>query len=480
MKLFVVILYFLAVLGIGVAGGMGRFRIKREDDYNLGGRAHGWFAVSMSAMASACSAFAFVGMAGLSYNVGISMLWYSLLATTWSWGVFFILGKRLRIISERTNTITVIDYIGERFEDKKLILRTVATIIVALFMLGYVGSQLRGIAKSFQAFLNWPFMVGILLGTGVVVVYTILSGFRAVVWSDVLQGIVMMFGSLLLMVLILVKAGGLTSFLEMAAKVDPKLTTVTGGKVGIAFATFLLSWIGSGVMGLGNPHVVVRPMAMRDWRKLRQAGILALIGNMWVMYLGVFAGLAARVWLPVTKDVDLAYGMVVDHVMGPFLGGIIIAGVIAAAMSTVDSQLLVGATEIARNIYAKLFNPQASQDKRIWMTRIWVAIIGIGGVILALTSQQIVFWMVLFAWAGLGCSFGPLLILSLYWKRMTWAGAFAGMVAGTVTVIIWNQTAVLKRFIYEGVPGFIVAFIVILIVSLLPKPPEKAEEFLKI
>ncbi len=476
MKLLIMILYFIAILTIGYVAQTGRFRIKDEEDFDLSGRQHGWFAIGASTFASGCSAFAFIGMAGLSYKVGIAMIWYSLLATTWSWGTFFVLGKRLRIASERTRTLTMLDYLGARFEDDKGILRVIGAVVIIIFMIGYLASQFTGMAKAFQGFLGWPFLFSMCLGAGIMMAYTFASGFRAVVWTDVLQACVMIVGSLVLMLLAVFKAGGVTGFFTEVAKVDPKLVSPTGGKVGIAFATFLLAWIGSGMMGLGNPHVVVRPMAIRDWKGLRQGGIFALAANMWVMYLGVFAGLAARIFVPAMKDVDLAYSTVVGTIMGPVVGGLIIAGIIAASMSTGDSQLMVAASEFTRNLYDKLLNPGSSEQQRIWVTRVSIIAIGLIGIIVTLTSKQIVFWMVLFAWAGMGCAFGPVLFLSLYWRKTTWAGALAGIIVGTVVVIIWNRTPALKGFIYEGVPGFILSFIAVWLVSLVTKPPQKAVE----
>lgn len=478
MKISIMLLYFLSIVIIGWAA-VRAARSKTEEDFALSTREHGWFAIACSTFASGCSAFAFVGMAGLSYKVGIAMLWYSLLATTWSWATFFVIGKRLRLLSERFGSVTIVDYIAHRFGDSKGVLRIIGTAIVLIFMMGYVAAQFKGMAKAFEGFLGWPIVLSTVIGAIIVIAYTFFSGFRGVVWTDVMQTIVMLVGSLLFTIFAIAKAGGLNGFLTMASTIDPKFVSITGGKTGLAFITFLLAWVGSGMMGIGNPHIAVRPMAMKDPRKMREAGVFALVANMWVMYLGVFAGLAARVYLPEIADVDLAYAMVIDKIMPAILGSIIIAGIVAATMSTSDSQLLVAATETTKNFYLKYINPTAGEYRKLWVTRVSVVIIGAVALFFALKVSQIVFWMVLFAWAGAGCAFGPLLILSLWWKRMTWAGALAGMLAGTITVIIWNQTPALKGFIYEGVPGFIVAFIAIWVVSLLTYPPKEAEEYMK-
>lgn len=477
LRVTIIVIFFIITLGIGFYAQFGKNKIKNEEDMNLGGRKLGWFTTGASAAAAGCSAFAFVGMAGLAYRVGVAMIWYSILATAWSWLIFFVMGKRLRSISVKTNSVTVIDYISERFEDRRGILRTISALIVVVFMIGYVASNFSAMGKTFVGFLQWDLKLSIAIGAVVVTIYTCMAGFRALVWIDTLLALVMLLGSGGFLAFVMDKAGGLTNLLTEVAQIDPVLVDPLGGKTGILFATFLLGWIGSGMMGVGNPHIVVRPMGISDTSRLKAAGIWSYIINVWVMYTGVFSGLAARVWLPELKDVDLAYSIIVGEIMGPLLGGIVIAGILSATMSTVAAQLLVAASEISSNVLKK--STTASEKKKIAFTRVCVLAVAAIGVFFAFTSSQIVFWMILFAWAGLGCAFGPLILLSLYWKRMTWAGALAGVLAGSITVVIWNQTAALKAFVYEGVPGFIVATIAIIVVSKFSAPPQSAEDLLR-
>ncbi|NLV81592.1 MAG: sodium/proline symporter [Synergistaceae bacterium] len=474
LRVSIIIAFFALTLGIGFYAQYGKNKIKDEEDMNLGGRKLGWFTTGASAAASGCSAFAFVGMAGLAYNAGISMIWYSLLATTWSWLIFFVLGKRLRNFSTTTNSVTVIDYISERFEDKSGILRTISATIVVIFMVGYIASNYSAMGKTFVGFLKWDLKWSIIIGAVIVTIYTCMAGFRALVWIDTLLALVMLLGSGGFLAFVIAKSGSLSNLLEQVAAIDPMLVDITGGRTGLVFATFLIGWVGSGLMGIGNPHIVVRPMGISDTNQLKAAGIWSFIINVWVMYMGVFSGLAARIWFPNLADVDLAYSVIVGEIMGPLLGGIIIAGILSATMSTVAAQLLVAATEISRNVLKK--SQTATEKQRINFTRICVVIVTIIGCWFAFNSSQIVFWMILFAWGGLGSAFGPVILLSLYWKRMTWAGALAGVLVGAITVVIWNQTPALKAMVYEGVPGMVLSTLAIYVVSMVSVPPKSAQK----
>ena len=477
MKIAIVFLFLLSNVAIGFISQRGKNKIKTESDMNLSGRKMNWFTLGTSAAASGCSAYAFVGMAAVSYTTGISMLWYSALACTWSWGVFYIIGKRLRRMSVKTDTTTVVDYLSSRFDDKSGIFRTCASVIVVAFMLAYMASNYSAIASSFSSYIGWPAIAGLLVGAVIVMIYSAVGGFKGVVLVDTVQGIVMLLGSGVLLIFILVRAGGLTALLESAAAIDVNLVTITGGKTAPLFAAFLLSWVGSGFMGFGNPHISVRAMGMKDDSSMRQAGIWSYIINVWVMYLGVFSGLAARVWLGNLENADLAYGMIVGELMGPVLGGIVIAGIISATMSTVSSQLLVAASEATTCIF-NLTKKTISESKKVLFARIAIVLLTALGIVLALNSTGLVYYGILFAWAGLGCAFGPILVMSLYWKRMTWGGAFAGMIVGTITVIIWKLSG-LSVWVYEGLPGLIISVIVVVAVSLMGTPPESSDELIE-
>lgn len=474
-----IIILFLAMnVVIALFSQFGKRKIKTEEDMNLGSRKFGWFTSGASAAASGCSAYAFIGMAGAAYTVGVSMIWYSALATIWSWGVFYLMGKRLRRLSVKTGTTTVVDYLSARFEDKMGVFRLISALVIVGFMTAYVTSNFQAIGKAFLSFLGWKMAVGILIGAVVVAFYTALAGFRANTWLNTIQGVIMLIGSGVLLIFILVRAGGLTALLTQAAAIEPNLITVTGGKAGWVFAAFLIGWVGSGMMGLGNPHVAVRPMGQKDDAGMKQAGIWSYVINVWVMYMGVFSGLAARVWLGNLNDVDLAYGMIVGEIMAPVLGALVIAGILSATMSTVSAQLLVAATEISTNIFRRI-KKQFDESFRINITRVCVIVLALISIYFSFNSGEIVFYLILFAWAGLGCSFGPILLLSLYWKRMTWAGALAGMVAGAVAVVVWKQTPALSKLIYEGFPGMVISFIAIFVVSYLTRPPESADEMIE-
>jgi len=472
-----IIAYLLANVVVVIIAGRGKRKIKTQEDMNLGGRKFGWFTSGLSAAATGCSAFAFIGMAGLAYSVGVAMIWYAGVATVWSWGVFYLMGKRLRRLSIKTGTTTIVDYISSRFEDHKGMLRLVSAIIVVVFMLVYVTSNFDALGVAVYSFLGWPVMVGLLLAVVWVIFQNVYAGYRADTWTNCVQGLSMILGSGVLLIFILVRAGGLTNLLVEVAAQDPTMVTVTGPRVGFVFIMWLMGWFGSGIMGLGNPHIAVRPMAQKNDTGMRKAGIMAFIFNVWVMYMGVFSGLAARAWLPHLDNVDMAYGMIVGELMGPILGAIVIAGIVSATLSSVSSQLLVASTEITANLFRKI-KTTYSEKFKVNTTRICVAVLAVMCVIFAMHTTDIVFFLILFAWAGLGSSFGPVLLLSLYWKRMTWSGALAGMVLGAMTVVIWRMLG-WHIDLFEGFPGMIVSFASIVIFSLATKPPQSANEMIE-
>jgi len=235
----------------------------------------------------------------------------------------------------------------------------------------------------------------------------------------------------------------------------------------------LASWLGSGLMGFGNPHISVRAMGMKDDKSMRAAGIWSYVINVWVMYMGVFSGLAARVWLGDLNNPDLAYGMIVGELVGPIIGGIIIAGIISATMSTVSSQLLVASSEASRCFF-NFTKMKLSDMGKVRFARIVIIVFTCVALVVAQNGGELVYYGILFAWAGLGCAFGPILVLSLFWKRMTLGGGMAGMLLGTLTVVVWKLSG-LSVAVYEGLPGLIIAVVAAVVVSLLTKPPKDAD-----
>jgi len=469
----VLLLYFAVVLGIG-----GYVHWTKRDDtlqeYTIANRRLGWITASLSAFASAGSGLIFIGIAGMAYAFGLPMLWYATGGVIWAYITFFIIGRRLRVWSEALGTQTVTEFLGKRFQDNTV--RLVASVITIVFYIAYVGSQFCASGKALVGFLGWDYTTGIWVSALILIGYTMVAGFWGVCLTDVFQGLLMILAAVIMPVMGIIAFGGIGPMFKAVAAQKASLITVTGGRSFAGFGVFLLSWIGSGLMGIGNPHIIVRTMAISDSRRMIRSGVLAVTVSVILIYGVVFIGLLGRAMFPNLPDQELVFPYLAK-VFHPALAGLFFTAVISAIMSTADSQLILGATEIVCSIYTPFFARNPSDARLVRLTRICVVAIGAIALGFALSADRLVFWFVLFAWAGLGCSFGPLLLLSLFWRKMTKWGAVAGMLAGSITVFVWSHTPMLKAIIYEGVPGFVAASLAAVVLSLLTAETISQEDY---
>lgn len=467
--------YNLLLVGLGIY----LYRLYRDEDlskYVLAGRKLGLIPTALSAYASGTSGWGLVGITGMAYVTGLPMLWYATGGILWSYATFFLIGRRLRVLSGELDSLTLTDFFCKRFDDKNNILRVAVTVICLVFMIGYVASQMSAAGKAFLGFLDIGYVQGTIFSATVVIFYTFLSGFRGVAYTDVVQGGFLLIGLVALTMLGFVHCDGLSGLVGSISAQDSSLLTVTGGRALGPLLGFVFSWFASGAMGFGNPHVATRVMAIDDDLKLRNAGLLTVTCNVTAIYTGVWLGLIGRAVFPTIPDPELVFPMLAVKFAPPFVVGLFLSAVLAAIMSTCDSQLVLAATEVTTSIIQNMFGLRQLTNKTLVnITRALVVIIGIISTLFALRATQLVFWLTLFAWAGLGSAFGPLLIASLYWPKTSLNGAIAGTILGAATVVLWGLNPALKSIVYEGVPGFLVASLAIIVFSLLSKPPEKAE-----
>ncbi|OKY78954.1 MAG: Na+/proline symporter [Candidatus Methanohalarchaeum thermophilum] len=458
-----------------------------EGEYDLGNRSIHWFPIMVSTFASASSAFVFVGLFGLAYGTGLSIMWYAMLATLVGPVLFWVFGKRLRNFSETLGAYTLVEYLNNRFEDEKGMIGGIGALISFIFLFFYVGGQIRAAGLQFKTFFEWPILFGAVLMGIIIVGYTFFAGFRGVVWTDTLQGLTMLFSMILLSIAGLYTIGGFEELFAQLAAQNSSLVSITGGRpiISISFTLFLSGWIASGLAGMGNPQVSVRPMGMEDDSKMEISGITAAMVYAPTYATAVLGGLIARALLPNLGNVDTAFGALVIELFHPVIGGIMLGGLLAAIMSTSDSQLLTASAEFIRNIYKKV-RPNSSEKKRLIYTRLLVAILGVLAIIAGIYWKEAVFWFILFAWGGLGSAFFPLMAFSLFWEKTSREGALSGILSGFLTVVIWKSIQegfILSQFssnianIYEAIPGIIVSTIFIIVISLITeKPKEKVKE----
>ncbi|PLX05931.1 MAG: sodium/proline symporter [Marinilabiliales bacterium] len=461
---------FIAYLSIMVLVGIiaTKFSSAGINNFFIGGRKMSKLVVAISSVVSGRSAWLLLGVTGMAYTMGISALWATfgyILAEFW---LFFSYAPRIRRFSEKHDCITIPDFFAERFNDKSGVLRMVIVFIILLFMIAYLSAQFVAGGKTFSTSFPVTENTGLLITAGIILLYTVLGGFLAVSLTDTIQGIIMSFALLALPILAIINLGGINEFWSLAKTAgDGSHTNIMAIGAGA-----LIGFLGIGLGSAGNPHIVARYMSINKTKNLKSVAFIGTITNILMALGAVFTGLAGRIYFPEIAalpdaDPENIYPVMAAVKFHPIVFGIIISSIFAAIMSTADSQLLVAASSAVRDIYQKLIKKdlEIPQKKLVNYSRITIIILVILALLLGFIAKDLIFWLVLFAWAGLGAALGPTSILALFWKKTTKQGIIAGVITGAVTVIIWNQVPALKSIVYELIPGFIFATIATIVVS---------------
>lgn len=461
--------YFALIIGIGIYAS--KFSSKGISEFFLGGRTMNRFVVALSAVVSGRSAWLILGASGMAYSQGISAIWAVLGYTVVEFFLFLFYAPRLRKFTAENDCITIPDYYAARFNDNTGLLRKLIVLIFLVFMVTYVAAQFASGGKAFFAHFGISQNLGLIITAFIVLAYTLLGGFMAVSYTDVAQGFMMIISLVILPIVAIISFGGWPEIqLELRASGENFLKPFSLGT--IAFIGFL----GIGLGSPGNPHILVRYMSIKDPSQFKWT---AIVGTIWNLLMGIgaiFIGIAGRAFFPETTDLPGAdtenvFIALSNHLLNPILVGLILASVFAAIMSTADSQLLVAASSIVRDIYDKIIlkDIQVDTKKLALLSRIAVSILVILAVFLGLYSKDLIFWFVLFAWAGLGAAIGPTSILALFWKGTTRNGVIAGLITGTTSVMIWKSIPYLDNLIYELIPGFCLSMLATIIFSKLER-----------
>ncbi|MGB2985232.1 MAG: sodium/proline symporter [Phycisphaerae bacterium] len=477
--------YTLAIVAIGLYSA--RFARRSDEDYFLAGRSLGSWVAALSASASSESGWVTLGLVGWAFTSGVSAYWIipgCLLGFLFNW---FVMAGRLRDRSGELSALTIPDFFAFSFRERVPLLRTLSVIVILVAMLLYVAAQLAAAGKAFAvSFESVDYKVGVLIGAGIVLIYTVLGGFRAVCWTDFLQALLMVGTLVVFPIYLLATQGGYGFIADQLRGVDESLLRITPQKSGAAFLGFLF---GSGALGInfgypGQPHVLVRFMALKTRREAMLGGIISFVWGLCVYWGAVTVGLMARAiaaggapWgqkmlAEETAEVYKELGLVLSamHLLPGVLAGLVLAAVLAAICSTADSQLVVAASAAASDLYARLF-AKSREKSHMVVNRLVVLALGIGAVLLVIFDPKEVYKYVLtYGWAILGASFGPQMILVLLWRRASYAGCLAGMLTGFATAIIWQQTYGTGGHeveIYNLPLAFIAALIINVVVSLL-------------
>lgn len=479
-QIIAIIIYMVAMLAIGYYA----FRKTTNlNDYMLGGRNLGPAVTALSAGAADMSAWLLMGLPGAIYLSGLSDAWIAIGLTIGAYLNWLFVAPRLRVYTEvSNNSITIPSYLDNRLKGKSSLLRIASGIIILLFFTFYVSSGMVAGGKFFESSFGLDYHTGLLIVSAVVVAYTLFGGFLAVSYTDFLQGLMMFIALILVPIIGVIALGGWTETVEGVQAINPDHFSLFAG-------TTVLGIISTAAWGLGyfgQPHIIVRFMALTSVREAKQA---RRIGMFWMIFSLLGATATALVGVAyfnqagmtplddlTAETVFIQLGQAVFH---PFVAGLVLAAILAAIMSTISSQLIVTSSALVEDLYKKVIKSDADDKTYVLYGRIAVFVVAIFAGILAWEQNETILGLVEFAWAGFGASFGPVILLSLYWRKLTPQGALAGMIVGAVVVIIWANVPLLKDAMYEIVPGFILSLIVTVVVSLMTyKPnPEIDREF---
>ncbi len=514
------ICYMAVVIVIGVV--FAKRANKSSENYFLGGRSLGPWVTAMSAEASDMSGWLLMGLPGLAYWCGLAdAFWTALGLAVGTYLNWLIVSKRLRRYSIRANNaITLPEFFSNRFRENKKNICSLAALFILVFFTVYASSCFVTVGKLFSNLFGGEYITMMILGAIFVLVYTILGGFLAESASDFMQGVVMFFALTVIVVVGTIKAGGLGAVIENAQsipgfieffglgnpinvngqsiagiaadaiKADPSLGVQAIANNAPVFGDAreypllsVFSMLAWGLGYFGMPQVLLRFMAIRKEEELKMSRRIAMVWVVISLGVAVFIGIVGRDLFPAThltqSDAENIFITLSKSFMPPIIAGVVMAGILAATISSSDSYLLISASAFAKNIYKDIAKKDATDKQVMTMTRITLLVITGIAIFLARDPDSVIFNIVSFAWAGFGATFGPLMLFSLFWKRTTRGGAIAGMVSGAAMVFIWKL--ILKPMggffgIYELLPAFIVSSIVIVVVSLLTKAPSKEIE----
>lgn len=501
--LFAMLLYFIVVVIIGFI--YAKKSNRSTEEYFLGGRSLGPWLTALSAEASDMSGYLLMGLPGLAYFCGANeAVWTAIGLAIGTYLNWKFVAKRLRKYSEVAgNAITIPDFFSNRFHDKKNILMTIAAVIILIFFSIYVGSCFVTCGKLFATLFGLDYATMMVLGALVVFLYTFVGGYLAVSTTDLIQGSIMICALVIVFVGSVAQAGGventvaflqsLPGFLDGTQQAVP-LVDANGNQLivdglpafgepteyGIVAIVSCLAW---GLGYFGMPQVLVRFMSVKNSDEIKKSRIIAVVWVVISLFCAVSIGLIGRAVLPTEFLTNAAaenvFIVLAQMLLPSFMCGLVVSGIFAAAMSSSSSYLLISGSAVAENIFRGLIKKDATDAQVMIVARITLVVILLFGIFIAIDENSIIFQVVSYAWAGFGAAFGPLMLLSLYWKRTNLPGAVAGMLTGAIGVVVWHE--LIKPLggifaVYELLPCFILSLVVIIVVSLLTEKPSKEIE----
>ncbi len=470
------VLYLILLIAIGIW----TFKFnKTQEDYFLAGRKLGPWVVAFSERASGESAWLLLALPGAAITIGLSESWAVIGIICGIIGSWYLIAEKLREQTEKYNALTIPEYLHRRYNDSSNIIRLFSALIIAFFFLFYVSAQFHASGKVLNSLFNLNPLIGISVGALVIIVYTIMGGFLAVAWTDLIQGILMI-GTLIILPIV--------GFIEMAnadISIKEELenahtiynnnnASIFMGKKGFDAIIVILGGLSWGLGYLGQPHLVIRYMAIRSSKDVKVARKIAILWAIPGITGAFFVGIVALMYFGKFQfqsiDPEQAMPMLASHLLHPIIAGLFISGAVAAMMSTADSQLLVSTSAITEDLIHQYLNINISNINLVRLSRTVIIILGLIAYGIALYSEingNNIFSVVSYAWSGLGSAFGPSLVMTLWWEKTTRKGVIAGILTGFFTTIIWANIPELKGIVSERLTSFLFAFIALYVVSTL-------------
>ena len=474
--IFIVYLTFLLLVGLLTYGFS-----KTQEDYLLAGRRLGPWVTAFSERASGESAWLLLALPGAAITIGLGELWSVIGIIIGIIASWYLIAEKLRIETEKFNALTIPEFLHRRYNDKSNTIRLFSSIIIAFFFLFYVSAQFHASGKVLNSLFDLTPTIGISIGAIIIIIYTLMGGFFAVAWTDLIQGILMI-GTLVIL--------PLAGFIELRNS-DISIMDgfesanlifgnhnydIFGGNRGIEALVLTLGGLSWGLGYLGQPHLVIRYMAIRSPKEVAIARKIAICWAIPGIFGAFFVGVVALMYFGPeyfqTIDPEQAMPILASKLLHPILAGLFISGAVAAMMSTADSQLLVSTSAITEDFIHQFLNKDISERTLVKISRLMIIILGAIAYGIALYSEiagKNIFGVVSYAWSGLGSAFGPVLVLTLWWEKTTRKGVIAGLITGFLTTIIWANIPQLKSLMTERLSSFILAFLAVLIISLYEK-----------
>ncbi|MER2000076.1 MAG: sodium/proline symporter PutP [Lysinibacillus sp.] len=468
-QLLAIVIYMIAML---VIGWYAYKRTANSNDYMLGGRGLGPTVTALSAGAADMSGWLLMGLPGAVYMAGLVESWLAIGLTIGAYLNWYFVAPRLRVYTQvASDSITIPSFLDNRLRDNTKLIRIASGVIILVFFTFYVSSGMVSGGKFFDSSFGYDYHTGLLIVSGVVVAYTLFGGFLAVSYTDFIKGLTMFLALITVPIFGFFKTGGIGPTIESIKEVNSENLTLFASTATVAGVISLLAW---GLGYFGQPHIIVRFMAISSvqettsarrigigWMMLSLGGAIAtaLIG---IAYLQQNPETAPR--LEDSETIFILMGQILFH---PFVAGVMLAAILAAIMSTISSQLIVTSSALVEDMYKALFNKTAEDAHYVFLGRMAVLLVSVIAAVLAWNPNNSILDLVGFAWAGFGAAFGPIILLSLYWRKLTNYGALAGMVSGAVVAFVWGKVESLSSILYEIVPGFIICLLVAVVVSLM-------------